>query len=81
MFRFASSRRVVGAEDRRCDVMRAAKSLASAAGLLAETVFWIPLMMADDEVIVDAKQQPQQGDISMQNIVPVNNVHPSDLLI
>jgi hypothetical protein len=62
MSRYGSSKHVDGAEDKRCDVMRVAKSLASAVALPAGTAFWIRSTMADDEAIVGEKQQPPQGD-------------------
>ncbi|KAJ5434140.1 hypothetical protein N7491_004735 [Penicillium cf. griseofulvum] len=60
MSRLAILKHVDGAEDKRCDVMRVAKSLASAVALPAGTASWTPSMMADDEVIVGGKQQPPQ---------------------
>jgi hypothetical protein len=42
--------------------MRAPRSLASAAGPLAEIVYWIPSTTVADEMIVDGKQQLQQGE-------------------
>lgn len=62
MSRFASLKHADGAEDKRCDVMRVVKSLASAVALPAGTAFWIRSMMAGGEVIVSGKQQPPRGD-------------------
>ncbi|KAJ5789756.1 uncharacterized protein N7518_006767 [Penicillium psychrosexuale] len=60
MSQFASLKHVDGAGDKRCDVMRAAKSLASAVALPAGIAFWIRSMMAGDEMIAGGKQQPPQ---------------------
>lgn len=62
MFRSGSSKHVDGAEGRKCAATRAAKSLASAVGPLAEIVYWIPSTTVVDEMIAAVKRQPQQGD-------------------
>jgi hypothetical protein len=74
MFRFASSRHVDGAGDRRCDVMREAKFLASAVVLLGEIASWIPSMTADDEVTAGGKQRRQQGNISIKFQFHIRNI-------